>query len=347
MVRIAVGEIVAHRFFVGNAPRGKCTVLSVCVVDTGLGIEEIPFAVYGKTCHTADVPVVVVRYAIDGVFDMPVLQVGESRKVAVDIISSAGIDVCVEFAAFVVVVFLQRIDRAHVVAHPCHIAEMMTVEIIHRAAEYHIPPVLLIVDVHKTAAESVLIVFQPHEIRFGHLDAVGVREVVKTVFHQSAPGLVLIVVSVILGVVQRGAHAPVVAESLRQVKLKMVLREEILLITVVSPVTLRIGILSTGIVAPSVFLHILFAGIVPCHISLLFAAEGDETHKSAVVAVCGLAEITPQLRRSTLDISVASHMGDTGIETPVVAQQTGADTESLTVCVVHAVAARQLGIGRL
>ena len=64
-----------------------------------------------------------------------VLQVGESRELAVDVIVGAAVDIRVEFLAIVSVILLQRIYRAHIIAYPRHLAVVLAVEIVCGAAE--------------------------------------------------------------------------------------------------------------------------------------------------------------------------------------------------------------------
>ena len=82
------------------------------------------------------VPVVVVAHAVDSVVDVAVLEVGEGAELAAERHICASIDVGVEFVAGVVVVLLERVDGAEVVAHPFDLSEMAAVEVVHASAEH-------------------------------------------------------------------------------------------------------------------------------------------------------------------------------------------------------------------
>ncbi len=99
---------------------------------------------------------------------------------------------------------LQRIDGAYVVTHPLDLPEVIAAMPICSAAGYKREYPALITHIEHAATKVVVVVFQPYEVRFFHLVSVGVDKGLQAVFLESAVCFVLVVVTVALGVVQRG-----------------------------------------------------------------------------------------------------------------------------------------------
>ncbi len=92
-----------------------------------------------------------------------------------------------------------------------------------------------------------------------------------------------------------GAEAPGVGEALVEQELDVMLSEVVTLVLIVGARAVGSGILAAGIVAAAILGHLLFGGIVPGHVSLLLAAEGDEAQHGTVGAVCQLTLVCPEL----------------------------------------------------
>ena len=63
------------------------------------------------------------------------------------------------------------------------------------------------------------------------------------------------------------------------------------LIAVVTCNSLVIYVFSARVITPSVLLHLLFCGVIPCHIRLLYTVKGQQFDKRIVGSISTLHEI--------------------------------------------------------
>ena len=76
-VGIAIRIIISCRLFLSYGERSVDTVIGVDIpVQSDFRIEKIEFLVYGQRTQRIFIPVVFVICSVDGVVDVPVLQVG-------------------------------------------------------------------------------------------------------------------------------------------------------------------------------------------------------------------------------------------------------------------------------
>ena len=134
--------------------------------------------------------------------DMTVLQIGEHRESPVNVVIGPKVDIGVEFPAPVVIIFLQRINRTDIVAHPFHLPVMMPVEIRNGTSKRRIPSSSPEIHGGLPASETIHIVFQPDKIRLFYCRTVSAQERLEAIFNQSTVGLVLVIIPVILSVKQ-------------------------------------------------------------------------------------------------------------------------------------------------
>lgn len=293
LVGTGVGEVVGGRLLVGNTPRGEGAVGAALEVHSGLGVEEIPVACEGQRSRGVDGVVPIVGVAVDGVMDVAVLHVGESRERARDVDGCAAVDIGVGLAADEIIVALVGVDRADVVAYPGYVAVVVAVEAVYCAPERGVYAPLTVVEAEGASAEAVGEIFVAHQVGFLNERAVGVEVWLQAVLNEAALRFELGVVAEILGVVKPDVEAQVVGDALIEQQLEMVLGVVVLLVGVEGGVSVVVGVEPAGIVSAAVALHILERGVVPRHVRLLLAAEGHKAHRGVGAAVSGLAEIAP------------------------------------------------------
>ena len=273
------------------------------------------------------------------------LEVGEGIKAASGVDCGAGVDVSVELGAEVAVEFLGWVEGVGVGADPFDGAEMVAAVVVEGAAEGCVDAAVAPAEREDSAAEAVVEALVGDEVGFRHGLAAVEGEGPQSVLHEGAAHLVLLIVAVALGVVQGHVEMPFGAEGLTPVELEVVLAVVVGLVGVVGRAAFGVGVLAAGVVAAPVFLHLLARGIVPRHVGLLLASEGQEPQRGRAVDVGHLAEIAPELRERAVDVAVGAGVADAGVCAPVSAEESGADTEGLLVRVIHAVASGELGVG--
>lgn len=75
-VGIAIRIIISCRFFLSYGERSVDTVIGVDIpVQSDFRVEKVEFLVYGQQTQRTFIPVVFVICSVDGVVDVPVLQV--------------------------------------------------------------------------------------------------------------------------------------------------------------------------------------------------------------------------------------------------------------------------------
>ncbi len=303
-------------------------------------VKEIPVAVQVEAGHRAGVPVEVVAGSPYGVVDVPVLQVGVSRESVDDVVVSAHEYVGVELPPRVVVILLQRVDGANVVAHPFHLSEVVAPVPVGGSATHEREVSALEFHVDHAAAEVIVVVFQADEVRLLDEVAVGVGEGAQAVFLECASGLVLVVVSVALGIVERGVERDILSYSLAEQQLEVVLREVVALVFVESGLSVAVGVFSAGVVSAAVFLHLLLRGVVPRHVGAFLAAECQQSYLRVAAAVGELPHVAPQPGEGAVDVSVGAYVAEPRVYTPVAAEESRRHLDSLFVGIERPVGSR-------
>ena len=213
MVGVAIGKVITHRLLVSNAPRCISTMTVGGVSQAHFGIEEVVIAINIESCGSTYIPVVVVADTLDGIADMAVLQVNIAVEALGDINIGASEDVGIELAAHIIIILLQGIEVAHIVAHPSHITEVIATVPIHSATKHGIYATARVVEVEHTATEVVVIVFEANEVALVNFVAGSIDKRLQAILNESATGLVLIVTAVTLVVVEGEVERPLVVEA--------------------------------------------------------------------------------------------------------------------------------------
>ena len=249
---------------------------------------------------------------------MPQLHVGVSGKAGAQVHIGSGIHIGVELAPRVAVVLLQRVYCADIVAHPCHLPEMVASVPVGSPAYGGVDTLARVVYREQASAEIIVVFFQPHEVGLLHKFPASVAERLEAILNESASGLVLVVIAVALGVVERKVHTPAGGELLRAGQVYVVLHEVVELVGIVGRRTVVGSVAPAGVVAPAVFLHFFLGGVVPRHVGLFLAAEREQAHGRAAGGVGKLPHVAPQLRIGSVDVAVGTHMTKTHIHAPMV-----------------------------
>ena len=226
-------------------------------VDAYLRVEEIPVAVHVEVCRSLGIPVPVVGGSFYGIVYVAVLQVCESGERAGYVVIGADVCVRVEFLAGVVVIFLQRVDGADIIAHPVDLSVMMAVKLVGCDTEGGVPFSMAVVQGCHSSAEIVDVMLEPYQVGFLHKLSLGCQEWLQPVFHECASCFVLLVIAVVFRVMERHVEAPPVAECLRQEQLEVMLYVVVVLVRIVGSLAVVGGVFSAGIVSSAVFLHFL------------------------------------------------------------------------------------------
>ena len=151
-----------------------------------------------------------------------------------------------------------------------------------RASAYKSQRILLVAYVDHTSAEIVVVEFQADKVGFRHRVAFSVHKRGKAVFLEGAFGLILVIVAVALRIVERGVECDVIADILIEQELEMMLGEVVALVGIEGRGSIGSSIFAAWIIAASIFLHLLFRGVVPGHIGAFLASEGEQTQGSVV-----------------------------------------------------------------
>ena len=133
-----------------------------------LGIEEVVCAVNVEVSHRFRIPIIIVAHALYGIAYVAVLHIDVCRQAAGDVYIGTGVDIRIELASCIMVILLQGIYRAYIIAHPGYVAEVVTAMPVGRAAQYCVHAAVAVVEVENTAPEVVVVVFQTHEVALGH-----------------------------------------------------------------------------------------------------------------------------------------------------------------------------------
>ncbi len=340
----AVGVVVARRLFLGDSKRGVCAVLgSDLPVQTGLGVEEVERLVDVEHLQALRVggPVPLVIVARDAVADVAILQVGIGTQAARNHVITLDIDVDVGLTAVVAVILMVGSQRTGVVLHPDDVAIVVVAVAVDAAAQRCCQPVAAVLQGEHAATEAAIHTFLSHQARL--LDrALGRHYRLQSILLECAGVLVLLVVAIAVGIVQRHVQLPLGGERLVPDQLVVGLAVDVLLVLIEARHLAVVLDLAVGVIG-AVLGQVVTADAVPGVVGVFLAAKGDEPHRRLVMEVAQLAEVAHQLAAGTVAVAVAADVRQPGLDGPVVAQQAAAHTQGLLVGVERAIAARHLG----
>ena len=169
------------------------------------------------------------------------------------------------------------------------------------------------------AVEVVLEPLAPHQVGALLLHAIGALEIGQLVSRILGASLVILVIPAAVGVMQRHVQVEGVREALRGQE-----------VVVVLPVVVRLVVVEARHAALLILAAAVVSAIgaetgrvdaVPRLIAHLAAAEGLELEHRAAVVVSRRSVIRAHVRPRTLDVAVRLHIGVTGIEDEMVADE--------------------------
>ena len=192
------------------------------------------------------------------------------------------------------------------------------------------------------AAETAIHTFLAHQA--GLLaGSFGSHHGLKGIFLERACILVLLIVAITVGIVQRHIQFPQGAEGLVQNQLVVGLAIDIFLILVEARHLAVVLDFAVRVIC-AVVLEVVAADAVPSVVGIFLAAKGDEAQRRPVVEIAQLSKVAHQFAAGTVTVTIAADMGQASLDGPVVAQQAGTHTQGLLVGIERAVTAREIGI---
>ena len=245
----------------------------------------------------------------------------------------------------IAIILLERVERALIVAHPHHMAEMTAIIAIQSTAYHGIDFTRRICQVEKTAAKLVIHELPTHKIGFihrlrrhrsiliFHQNVVGRQ----AIFHKRAAGLILLIIAIAFGIVERHIECPLRREAVTAKKLEIMHRIIVILVGIERHITILVGILATGIIATAIFLHILFRRIVPRQISTLLTSVSQQAQRRSAGIIAHLTSVGIHIGCCPVDIAVRTDIRQSSFCRPMPAYQPGAHFYCFLVSIIHAI----------
>ena len=192
----------------------------------------------------------------------------------------------------------------HGLLHPGDVAEVSAVVAVPAAAEGGLQVAFVVVDDRgHGAVEIVVHPLLAYQVALGPCLCL-----VQVVLEERALSLVLFVVAVAFGVVEGCVEAQLLAQALVPDELVVLLVVVVGLSVVVVRVAVGVPVFAAGVVAATVELLLILAGVVPGVVGLLHAVEGDELHGGVVAEVACLHEVAVKLRRGAVEVALGAEV---------------------------------------
>ena len=296
-------------------------VAAAFVGESRLGVEE------GEGAVHIDVARLVVR-ARDAVVDAAVLQIGIGAEGVRQPVGGLQKRVVIELLAPAAVILIVGPRHSLDGLHPDDAPEVIARVVVDRGAPDGLQPIAGVGQASQCAVEVVLEPLAPHQVGALLLLAIGALEVGQLVGRILGASLVILVIPAAVGVMQRHVQVEGVREALRGQKVVMVLPVVVRLVVVEARHTVLVSVLAAAVVPP-IGAQRIGVDAVPRLIAHFAAAEGLELEHRAAVVVSRRSVIRAHVRPRTLDVAVRLHVGVTGIEDEMVADESRSATHGV------------------
>ena len=246
VLHLVVLVVVARRLLVAyGVARVEAVVLVNLVVDSELRVEEVEVVVCPIALRAILVDVIV-AWVLHAVAHVAVLQVYVRVQAREERPRLLGVDVEVRLPRPVAVILISGIEAVGLVLRPQHLAPVVADVFVPSAAERSlVVGLVVVVDAGHEAVEVVLHYLLSRQVAFQ-------LRVGESVFAVVLVGLVLVVISVAVGIVQRDVRRPVLSIELAPDGLVVHLVIVVGLVPVVVHVALVVVVFATRVVASSV-----------------------------------------------------------------------------------------------
>ena len=259
------------------------------VVESKLRIEEIVLLVNDIVASEA-VANEPVAWVLHLHIYMAILQVEEGAETLDKLIVRFAIDIEVGLLGIVAIV-LKVIVASDVTVYlvPKHISPVVTIIFVPTTTNV-CGEILLVVVVDRgdSTIEVVAHLLAADEVI---LQLGCVQTILGIVFM----ALILFVVTIATGIVERSIEVPKIGEALVPDELIVLRVIVISLVVIVSAVSVYICIFATRVVATAIKALLILGCVVPCVVSFFLTIEGDELHHGVVAEVACLEKIAVQL----------------------------------------------------
>ena len=331
---VTIGIVVARRLLVRLSHGSIEAQARINLpIHASLGIEKMKVFVQIQTLHAGiRVRIILVICPLHAITDVAILQIRIGCKSFAKEILRTSIDIGISLVCFVAIVIVIGVKHTKIVFRPKHPAEMITDVFVGCSTQGSTKFGVAIIYREHCTCEMIVHCLFAHQV--GTLHHLAIHLIgLHAIFYQFAVRLVLLIVTISLGVVRPQVCAPTIGEAMVKKQLNIGLHIVVRLIFVEVLHTLRIRIhITTRVVAASIRLHLLTAGIIPRMIRLLFTTECNESGRSRSTHPRRLGVERMQFCRSTIDVSISTDIGQTQIKSPMVFQQSCTYTQGLFMC---------------
>ena len=221
---------------------------------------------------------------------MAILQVEEGAETLDKLVACLAIDVEIGLLGIVAIV-LEIIVTSDISVYlvPEHISPVVTIIFVPTTTNVCGEILLVVVvDGSDCTIEVVAHLLATNEVV---LQFCGVQTILGIVLL----ALILFVVTIATGIVERSIEVPKIGEALVPDELIVLRVIVVSLVVVVSAVSVYICVLATRVVATAIKALLILGCVVPCVVSFFLTIEGDELHHGVVAEVASLEEVAVQL----------------------------------------------------